>query len=65
MGIGVENEPGIEAKCLEYPNHKSKRESHLNIDNSEIFDTQIWTPNQRCDQLPAGSKRHLPITHPP
>ena len=29
--------------------------SHLNIDSSEIFDTQTWTPKQRCDQVPTGS----------
>ena len=38
--------------------------SHLNIDNSEIFDAQTWSPKQRCDQVPAGSKYHLPINTP-
>ena len=27
--------------------------SHLNTDNSEFFDTQTWTPKQRCDKVPA------------
>ena len=41
---------------------KSELVSHLNIDNSEIFSTQTWTPKQRCDQVPAGSKHPLPNT---
>ena len=31
------------------------------IANSEISDTQTWTPKQRCDQVLASSKRHLII----
>ena len=50
-----------QAKWSKYPNHKSELVSHLNIDNSEKFDTQTWTPKQRYDQVPAGSKHHLPI----
>ena len=49
------------AKWSKYPNYKFELISHLKIDNSEIFDTQTWTPKQRCDQVPEGSKHHLPI----
>ena len=34
---------------------------YLPLDNSEIFDAQTWTPKQRCDQVLASSKHHLPI----
>ena len=37
---------------------KSELVSHLNIDNSEVFDTQTWAQKQRCAQVPAGSKHH-------
>ena len=36
------------AKWSKYPNDKPKLESHLNINNSEIFDTQAWTQKQKC-----------------
>ena len=36
-------------KLSKYPNYKSELVSHLNIDKSEIFDTQAWTPKQRGD----------------
>ena len=49
-----------------YPNHKSELIGHLNMDISEIFNTQTRAPKQRCDQVSAGSKHHLPIIiHPP
>ena len=43
---------GKKSKWSKYLNHKSKLVSHLNIDNSEVFDTQTWTLKQRCDQVP-------------
>ena len=43
---------GHNAKWSRNPNHKFELVSHLNIDNSEIFETQTWTPKQRCDQSP-------------
>ena len=55
----------IQGKWSKYQIHKSKPVSPLNIDNSEIFDAQIWTTKERCGQVPAGSKHHLPIIiHP-
>ena len=36
-------------KWSKYPTHKSELVSHLNVDNSEIFDTHTWTPKQRGD----------------
>ena len=42
------------AKLSKYQSHKSEIVSHLNIDISEIFDTQTWTPKQRCDQGARG-----------
>ena len=54
------------AKWFKYPNHKFKIVCHLNMDNSEIFDTLTYTPKQRCDLVPAGGKHHMPIIiHPP
>ena len=51
-----------QAKWSKYPNHKSRLISLLNIDNSDIFDTnQTWAPKQKCDQVPAGSKHHVPM----
>ena len=54
------------AKWSKYPSHSSKLGSHLNIDNSEIFNTKTCLLKQRYDQVPAGNKHHLPIIiHPP
>ena len=39
----------------------SEDRGHFNTDNSVIFDTQTWTPKERCDLVPAGSKHHLPV----
>ena len=51
----------LKAKLSKYPSHKSELVSHLNIDNSEIFDTQPWTaPKDRCGQVSAGSS-HRPV----
>ena len=32
---------------------KVQTRKSINIDNSEIFDTQTWTPKQRYGQVPA------------
>ena len=40
-----------EAKWSKYPNYKSELVSHLNFDDSEIFDTQTWTPKQRLVKI--------------
>ena len=50
-----------EFRVVKDPNHKSELVSHLNIDISEIFDTQTWTPKHRCDQVLVSSKHHLPV----
>ena len=39
---------------------KTELVSQLNIDNSEVFDTQTWAQQHRCDQVPSGSKHHPP-----
>ena len=41
--------PFYKAKWSKYPDHKSELVRHLNIDSSEKFDTQTWTPKQRCE----------------
>ena len=43
-----------------YPNHKSEFFSHLDIDSSEILDTQTWTPKKRYNQVLEKSKYNTP-----
>ena len=42
----IEDQTQCEGKWSIYPNHMSELICHLNIDNFEIFDTHIWTPQK-------------------
>ena len=47
------------SKCAQ---HKSK---FVKNDNFKMFDTQTWTPKQRCNQVLTSSKQRVPIIRQP
>ena len=55
LSAGVNRKPSDQ--CIQII--RTELVSHLNIYNSETYDTHTWTSKQRCDQVPASRKHHI------